>query len=189
MCQLPRTTHGRFRDFPARPKRAHGLLHRRPREQRSLIRQMGSQLFQQHQAEQRQAAQQQQRSQTAPSGHAVSQATTGQRAPMAAMGLPQQHVNLQDLTNPLLAPCQLSRPISNAPQSRWIGTRSGEKTPLADITQTTARKHQPVLSMSRRPRAHNWTIVPGMAGCDLPIPRFSPTMVAVRTLMDVGLLP
>ena len=82
---------------PARPKRAHGLLHRLPREQRALIRQMGSQLFQQHQA-----AQQRQQSQTAANGQTASKAAAEQqqqRAPMAVMDLPQEHVNPQDLTN------------------------------------------------------------------------------------------
>jgi hypothetical protein len=80
---------------PARPKRVHGLLHRLPKEQRALIRQMGSRLFQQHQA-----AQQRQQSQTEPNGQPASEAVTErQRAPVAVMELPQEHVNPQARTN------------------------------------------------------------------------------------------
>ena len=115
---------------PARPKRAHGLLHRLPREQRALIRQMGSQLFQKHQAAQRQAAQQQERSQTAPSGHAVSQ-TTERRAPMAAMELPQEHVNPQDLTNPLACTLPALPPTSPMrPRVVGLGPEAAKRHPL-----------------------------------------------------------
>ncbi|OWT42377.1 hypothetical protein VFPPC_18488 [Pochonia chlamydosporia 170] len=56
---------------------------------------MGSQLFQQHQA-----AEQRQQSQTAANGQPTSKAEQQQqRAPMADMGLPQEHVKPQDLTN------------------------------------------------------------------------------------------
>ncbi|EXU95536.1 reverse transcriptase domain protein [Metarhizium robertsii] len=80
---------------PARPKRAHGLLHRLPKEQRVLIRQMGSRLFQQHQA-----AQQRQQSQMEPSGQPAAEAVAEQqRAPVAVMELRQEHVNPQALTN------------------------------------------------------------------------------------------
>ncbi|EXU94461.1 hAT family dimerization domain protein, partial [Metarhizium robertsii] len=80
---------------PARPKRVHGLLHRLPKEQRALVRQMGSRLFQQHQA-----AQQRQQSQTEPSGQPASEAAAEQqRAPVAVMEVPQEHVNPQALTN------------------------------------------------------------------------------------------
>ena len=86
-----------FAICPARPKKVRGLYHRLPREQRSTVRQMGSQLFQQHQA-----AQQRQQSQAIPNEPTASEAATEpQRAPMAVMELPQNHVNPLDLTNPL----------------------------------------------------------------------------------------
>ncbi|KJZ77302.1 hypothetical protein HIM_03026 [Hirsutella minnesotensis 3608] len=80
---------------PARPKRVHGLLHRLPGEQRAVIRQMGSRLFQQHQA-----AQQRQQSQTESNDQPASEVVTEQqRAPVAVMEPAQEHVNPQALTN------------------------------------------------------------------------------------------
>ena len=89
-----------FAICPARPKKVRGLYHRLPREQRSVVRQMGSQLFQQHQAAQQR--QQRQQSQASPNEHTATEAVTEQqRAPMAVMDSPQDHVNPLDLTNPL----------------------------------------------------------------------------------------
>ncbi|KID59265.1 reverse transcriptase, partial [Metarhizium hybridum] len=79
---------------PARPKRVHGLLQRLSKEQRALIRQMGSQLFQQHQAAQRQPPQATTNNHPAPEAVAEQQ-----RAPVAVMEPPRDHVNPQDLTN------------------------------------------------------------------------------------------
>ncbi|KJZ76675.1 hypothetical protein HIM_04011 [Hirsutella minnesotensis 3608] len=93
---------------PARPKRAHGLLHRLPKEQRALIRQMGSRLFQQQQA-----AQQRQQSQTELNGQPAPEAVAEQqRAPVAVI--------------PAIV-------VSDTPEGRGTQARSAGETPLADI--------------------------------------------------------
>ena len=115
---------------PARPKRVYGLLHRLPKEQRALIRQMGSRLFQQHQA-----AQQRQHSETEPSGQPAAEAAAEQqRAPTAVMELPQEHVNPQALTNFFLHPTSSAIVVPDAPQGRGTRTRNGAETSSADVT-------------------------------------------------------
>ena len=116
---------------PARPKRVHGLLHRLPKEQRALIRQMGSRLFQQHQA-----AQQRQQSQTEPSGQPAAEAAAEQqRAPVAVMEAASgtcQPPSLDQLLH--LHPTSSAVVVPDAPQGRGTRTRSGAETSSADIT-------------------------------------------------------
>ncbi|KFG84196.1 hypothetical protein MANI_110385 [Metarhizium anisopliae] len=116
---------------PARPKKVRGLYHRLSREQRSVVRQMGSQLFQQHQA-----VQQRQQSQATPNEHiATEPATEQQRAPVAVMELLQNPVNPLDLTNPLgLHLASSTDDIPDATQDPETGTRDSISATSADFT-------------------------------------------------------
>ncbi|EFY95407.2 Endonuclease/exonuclease/phosphatase [Metarhizium robertsii ARSEF 23] len=80
---------------PARPKRVHGMLQRLSREQRALIRQMGSQLHQQRQH----TAQQNQQTRTATNCTSVAETVTDQRAPTAATEPSQARVIAHDWAN------------------------------------------------------------------------------------------
>ncbi|KHO10847.1 kinase-like protein [Metarhizium robertsii ARSEF 23] len=108
-----------------------GLYRRLSREQRSVVRQMGSQLFQQHQA-----VQQRQQSQATPNEHiATEPATEQQRAPVAVMELLQNPVNPLDLTNPLA--CALPvLPTTSPMRPRTL--RQGPETGSWDSISTTS---------------------------------------------------
>ncbi|KAF3056882.1 Endonuclease/exonuclease/phosphatase, partial [Daldinia childiae] len=152
---------------PARPKRAHGLLHRLPKEQRALIRQMGSRLFQQHQA-----AQQRQQSQTEPSGQPAAETVAEQqRAPVAVMEVPQEHVNPQALTNfftctlpvlPSSSPMRPRavelgpetaprRPLPTSPKRRRANTNPWDSNDTRPRVMTYIRKDSRILADQKRP--------------------------------------
>ncbi|KFG77533.1 putative reverse transcriptase [Metarhizium anisopliae] len=88
------------------------------------IRQMGSRLFQQHQA-----AQQRQQPQTEPSGRPATEAVAEQqRAPVAVMEAPQEHVNPQALTN--FFSCTLPVLPSSSPRAVELGPEAAPRRPL-----------------------------------------------------------
>lgn len=119
-------------------KESYGLLHRLPKDQRALIRQMGSRLFQQEQA-----AQQLQQSQTELHSQPTPEAVTKQRrAPVAVMDPPQEHVNPQALTN--FSICTL--PV--LPSSSPIRLRAMELRPEAPARRS-------LLTSPKRRRANN----------------------------------
>ncbi|KFG77520.1 transposase [Metarhizium anisopliae] len=88
---------------------------------------MGSQLFQQHQA-----VQQRQQSQATPNEHiATEPATEQQRAPVAVMELPQNHVNPLDLTNPLACTLPVLPTTSPMrPRTLRLGPETASRRPL-----------------------------------------------------------
>ncbi|KID96087.1 Endonuclease/exonuclease/phosphatase, partial [Metarhizium majus ARSEF 297] len=112
MRQLSWTTHRRARELPSSTKKVRGLYHRLSREQRSVVRQMGSQLFQQHQA-----VQQRQQSQATPNEQ--------QRAPVAVMELPQNHVNPLACILPVLPTTSPMRP-----RTLRLGPETASRRPL-----------------------------------------------------------